>query len=217
MEYSFGKKLRDLRVARGLTQEGLADALNEKFNTTYNKGMISKWENGREEPRMDAVRKLTYFFEVTLDEMLGLNKTKSEVEFYDALHQDNVTNVPIVGTIAAGKAIFAAENIEGYMPVLNQFLGSGVYFFLRIKGDSMDLEFPAGSLVLIQKTPEVENGQIAAIRINGYEATVKKVIFGNNSISLIPMSTNRDHQPTIYSLDDDVEIIGKVIQAVKVY
>ncbi|GAA4827750.1 helix-turn-helix transcriptional regulator [Paenibacillus vulneris] len=79
MEYSFGEKLRKLRTHRGLSQEELADNLNKKFGTSYNKGMISKWENDREEPRMEAVRNIAIYFNLdSLDDLLGLNPINIE-------------------------------------------------------------------------------------------------------------------------------------------
>ncbi|MFV9511834.1 helix-turn-helix domain-containing protein [Tepidibacillus sp. LV47] len=72
MSYSFGKKLKWLRTSKKLTQEGLARALNLQYGTNFNKGMISKWENDKEEPRMDSIRYIADFFNISLDEILGL-------------------------------------------------------------------------------------------------------------------------------------------------
>lgn len=72
MSYSFGKKLKWLRTSKKLTQEGLARALNLRYGTNFNKGMISKWENDKEEPRMDSIRYIADFFGISLDEILGL-------------------------------------------------------------------------------------------------------------------------------------------------
>jgi repressor LexA len=219
MSYSFGKKLKALRNSLGLTQEGLAKALNTKYGTNLNKGMISKWENDKEEPRIDSVRYIADFFNVSLDEILGLKD--NELSMYEVVNNDfsNITNIPIVGTIAAGQPILAAENIEGYMPILSSFLNKHKeYFYLRVKGNSMNLEFPDGSYVLVERTSEVENGSIAVVLVNGYEATVKKVSINNNVITLIPMSNDPSYQPQIYDITkDEVKIIGKVVQAVKIY
>jgi repressor LexA len=219
MAYSFGKKLKTLRKSRNLTQEGLAKALNAKYGTNFNKGMISKWENDREEPRIDSVRYIADFFNVSLDEILGLKD--NEVNIYEVVENDfsNIVNLPIVGTIAAGQPILAAQNIEGYMPILSSFLNKyKEYFYLRVKGNSMNLEFPDGSYVLVERTNEVENGSIAVVLVNGYEATVKKVSINKNIITLIPMSNDPSYQPQIYDITkDEVKIIGKVVQAVKIY
>jgi repressor LexA len=219
MAYSFGKKLKTLRTLRNLTQEELAKALNSKYGTSFNKGMISKWENDKEEPRIDSVRYIADFFNVSLDEILGLKD--NEVNIFEVVNNDfsNVTNIPVVGTIAAGQPILAEQNIEGYMPILSSFLNKHKeYFYLKVKGDSMNLEFPEGSYVLVERTNEVENGSIAVVLVNGYEATVKKVSINNNIITLIPMSSDPLYQPQIYDMTkDEVKIIGKVVQAVKVY
>lgn len=218
-EYSFGKKLKALRTSMNLTQEGLAKALNTKYGTNFNKGMISKWENDKEEPRIDSVRYIADFFGMSLDEILGLKN--NELSMYEVVNNDfsNITNIPIVGTIAAGQPILAAQNIEGYMPILSSFINKyKEYFYLRVKGNSMNLEFPDGSYVLVERTSEVENGSIAVVLVNGYEATVKKVSINKNIITLIPMSNDPSYHPQIYDITkDEVKIIGKVVQAVKIY
>jgi transcriptional regulator with XRE-family HTH domain len=78
MEYSFGKKLKDLRVKHNFTQGELADELNKIYGSTINKGMISKWEHDREEPRMDAVRNIAKFFNTQLDDLLYLNSISGD-------------------------------------------------------------------------------------------------------------------------------------------
>lgn len=219
MTYSFGTKLKTLRNSMNLTQEELAKALNAKHGTKFNKGMISKWENDKEEPRIDSVRYIADFFNVSLDEILGLKD--NEVNVYEVVENDfsNIVNLPIVGTIAAGQPILAEQNIEGYMPILSSFLNKHKeYFYLKVKGDSMNLEFPDGSYVLVERTSEVENGSISVVLVNGYEATVKKVSINDNIITLIPMSSDPSYQPQIYDMTkDEVKIIGKVVQAVKIY
>jgi transcriptional regulator with XRE-family HTH domain len=74
VDFSFGQKLKELRISKKLTQEDLAKALNLKYGTNFNKGMISKWENDKEEPRISSVRYLAHFFNVSLDELLGFKK-----------------------------------------------------------------------------------------------------------------------------------------------
>ncbi len=54
------------------------------------------------------------------------------------------------------------------------------YFFLRVQADSMNLEFKEGTMLLIEKTPCIENGEIGLVLIDGMDATVKKVIQNGN-------------------------------------
>ncbi|WEZ09977.1 helix-turn-helix domain-containing protein [Priestia flexa] len=76
MSYSFGGVLKELRGK--MTQEKLAKSLNEKYGTGINKGMISKWENGKEEPRIDTARYLADYFNVSLDYLLGIENKKTD-------------------------------------------------------------------------------------------------------------------------------------------
>lgn len=75
MSHSLGEKLRELRSSHDLSMEQLADELNDKYSTSINKGMISKWENNIGEPRLDTARVLSQFFNIKLDELLGLEQT----------------------------------------------------------------------------------------------------------------------------------------------
>lgn len=128
-------------------------------------------------------------------------------------------NIPILGSVRAGKPMLAQDNIEGYNLVPKKDLCSDKeYFYLKVQGDSMNQEFNEGTLLLIEKTPWVENGTIAVVLIDGLEATVKKVIQNENMITLIPMSTNPEHLPHMYDVvKDQIQIVGRVKQATKVY
>lgn len=138
---------------------------------------------------------------------------------FTAVDINDFVNIPIVGSVRAGKPILAQDNIEGYNLVPRRDLCTGKdYFYLRVQGDSMNLEFNDGTLLLIEKTPWVENGTIAVVLIDGLEATVKKVIQNENMITLIPMSSNPEHLPHMYDVvKDQIQIVGRVKQATKVY
>lgn len=120
---------------------------------------------------------------------------------------------PVLGKISAGLPLLALENIEDYSYAPSSKIQKEYdYFFLRVKGDSMNLKFPDGCLLLVQRQPTLENGQIGVIRINGDDATVKRFKEENNLIILEPMSNNPIHQVQIYDpFKVKVEIIGKVI------
>ena len=70
--YSIGKVIKQLRIKQGLSLVDLADRLNTRFGSSVNKGMISKWENGLTDPKLDNVRQIAQLFNVSLDEMLEL-------------------------------------------------------------------------------------------------------------------------------------------------
>lgn len=144
--------------------------------------------------------------------------TLPSVDFTPISIRDFV-NIPILGSVRAGQPMLAQDNIEGYNLVPKKDLCSDKeYFHLRVQGDSMNLEFKEGTLLLIEKTPWVENGTIAVVLIDGLEATVKKITQNENMIMLIPMSTNPDHVPQMYDVvKDQIQIVGRVKQAIKNY
>lgn len=201
-------KIKELRKKNGLTQEELARETNLSQS---NIGMI---EGGKRIPGRKTLEILANFFNVTIDYLLGQEENNEK-----RITINDFKIIPMLGTIRAGLPILAEENLLGYYPVLkSQIQRDKEYFILRVKGDSMNLEFNEGSMLLIEKTPCIETGEIGVIRINGYEATVKKVAIDKNIITLIPCSNNPEYTPKIYDLEkDNIEIIGKVKQAIKEY
>ena len=160
---------------------------------------------------------ISYFFDSKYDTKI----LKEESSTYDVinLNKSNIINIPIVGSVRAGEPILATENITGYHPTLkNHTCRDKNYFYLRVQGDSMNQEFNDGDLLLIEQTPDVENGSIAVVLIDGMEATVKKVVKNENMITLIPMSTNPKYVPHMYDvIKDEIKIIGRVKEAIKIY
>lgn len=126
---------------------------------------------------------------------------------------DTPKQYPVLGRISAGLPILAVENIEGYSFAPSSKIQEGYdYFFLRVDGDSMNLKFPDGCLLLVQRQPFLEKNQIGVFRINGDDATVKRFKEENGLIILEPMSSNPNHEVQTYNPSEiSIEIIGKVI------
>ena len=116
--------------------------------------------------------------------------------------------VPILGKIACGQPILAEENVDEYIDVP---MNRKVDFCLICAGDSMiDSGIHDGDVVYIHHQPDVENGEIAAVRI-GSEATLKRVYKQDGFITLI--AENKKYPPYIYQegSSEDVVIVGKAI------
>lgn len=126
---------------------------------------------------------------------------------------DTPKKVPVIGRISAGLPILATENIEGYEFAPSSQIKEGyTYFYLRVQGDSMNLKFNEGDIVLVQKQDDLENNEIGVILVNGFDATVKKYRKENGLVILEPMSTNPENTVQIYNPKDiSIKIIGKVI------
>ena len=88
--------------------------------------------------------------------------------------------IPRVGQIACGTPILAEENVEAYDEVPSDWHAD---FTLLCKGDSMEPKIKDGDVVAIHCQPMVENGEIAAVLIDG-EATLKRVFLFDDHIEL---------------------------------
>lgn len=213
-----GDRIKFLRRQKGITQEELGQIVGVQ------KAAVQKWESGMTKNlKRDTIEKLSNYFGVRPSFLMGMDEEELKGEYnkneiLKAVLGD-ITMLPIVGTIRAGEPILAMESVEGYFPMDNSILNiDKKYFFLKVKGDSMNLEFKEGSLLLVEKTPCIENGEIGVVLVNAHEATVKKIVKNDNMITLIPMSSNHIHTPQMINLEkQQVEIIGKVKMAIKQY
>ena len=191
-----GEMIKYYRKKLGLTQEELGNYVGVQ------KSAIAKYENGRiENLKRSTIEKLSELFGILPSELLGISATSNVMT--------NTTNV--IGVVPAGVPIEAIEDIIGEIEYPSRFEDKEV-FALQIKGDSMNKVLPDGSIGLFEKTDVLENGQIGAILVNGYDATVKKFYRLTDSYVLEPLSFNPDYQ-TIVIKDgtDPVSIVGKLL------
>jgi len=113
--------------------------------------------------------------------------------------------LPLVGRVAAGEPLFAAENIEQMVPISSDLFGDGDIFLLEVKGDSMiEAGILDGDLVVVNQQPTAENGDIVVALLTD-EATVKTFYRHEDGIELRP--ANSEMEPIVV---DDVQIIGRV-------
>lgn len=123
---------------------------------------------------------------------------------------DNVTHVPLIGTVTAGMPILAVEAIEGYVPYSAANGCDRPLFALRVKGESMiNAGILNGDIIIAEKTPVAANGDIVIALIDN-EATVKRFYKENGHFRLQP--ENDDYAPIITS---ELVILGKVISLIR--
>lgn len=163
---------------------------------------------------------------------VGLKSTSSVQAHLDALEQEgyisrdpmlkrsirivgqaeNITQVPIVGTVTAGAPILAVESIEGYFPYTGNVSRDKPLFALHVRGESMiEAGILDGDLVIAEKTPFARNGEIVVALIDD-EATVKTFYKENGYYRLQP--ENSTYEPIIVN---DVSILGRVVAVMRYY
>lgn len=206
----FSENLKFLRERFGMEQIDLAKKLGRKSSSS-----ISEWEKGKYTPKMATLKQIAEIFNVNIDDLMKKDLKNPTDEVIQPLP---VKEIPIVSQISAGLPIYAEENILEHTYIATKKLNTNKEIFgLRVNGDSMDKEFRDGDVVIVEKDAVVENGQIAVVQVNGYNATVKRVRYEKDRIILIPESNNPAHYPQVYSQDDEVKIIGKVVSSQKFY
>lgn len=211
--------------------EGLVDTFSNRLNTAMRirnikaselsaktgiaKSSLSEYINGKYEAKQDGVYLLAKALDVNEAWLMGLDvpmeRRKEESNVFPI--SDVPKKVPVVGKISAGMPILAVENIEGYEYAPSSQIKEGyIYFYLRVQGDSMNLKFNEGDIVLVQKQDTLENDEIGVILVDGNDATVKKYKSENGLVILEPMSTNPENTVQIYNPEKiSIKIIGKVI------
>ena len=172
---------------------------------------ISTWKKRGTIPSAATVERIAEYLDVSVDYLLG--KTDEKKPASESGSRKGV-KIPVYGTIAAGYPIEAIENVIDYEEITPELASTGEFFALLVKGDSMEPKISSGDIVIIKKQPDVESGQIAAVLINGNEATLKKVVKHNDSLSLI--SNNSVYQPMTFSSKEvetlPVVILGRAVE-----
>lgn len=195
----FSDNLNYLLRIRNQKQIDLANDLHLKQQT------VNSWCIGVNIPRANTIQKIADYFGVGLNDLLEPRKL-------------NVLNrgvkIPVLGRVQAGLPVEAIEEIIDYEEIDVKLAGTGEFFGLQIRGNSMEPKFSDGDVVIVKKQSDVESGQIAVVLIDGSDATVKRIKKINSGIMLI--SLNPAYEPMFYSeqdiLDLPVEIIGRAIE-----
>ncbi|HAR6083595.1 TPA: helix-turn-helix domain-containing protein [Staphylococcus pseudintermedius] len=199
------KNIRRLMKENNVDRKQLSTDLKVKYTT------LSDWINAKTYPRIDKIELLANYFNVNKSDLVE-DKTKQQIDTLP------VTAIPVVAKINAELPIYTEENIIEYTYISTQMTRGGKELFgLKVSGDSMDKEFREDDVVIVEKDTIVENGQIGVVNVNGYNATVSRVRYSEDKIILLPESNNSDHLPQIYSNDNEIKIVGKVVSSMKFY
>ena len=201
MSLNLGDILKQLRQAKGMSQEEFASLLG----TT--KQVVSRYENGQRTPKITVAQKYAEVLGISLNELLGENVIEGQTIPDGFEPMPDMSSIPLVGRIACGEPITAEQNVEGVVSVPSQWRSD---FALLCRGDSMEPSIKDGDLVAIHIQPMVENGEVAAVRIDN-EATLKHVYLYPNYIELRPENPAYQSIIKIGEEMNEVKIEGKAV------
>ncbi len=136
-----------------------------------------------------------------------------EPESGRAVERRPVRHVPLVGDVAAGTGVLAAENIEETVPLPQDFTGDGQLFMVRVRGDSMiEVGILDRDYVVVRRQDTAENGEVVVAGIPGDEATVKTLVRRKGHVVLRP--ENSQLEEMVFD-PADVVIYGKVVTVLR--
>lgn len=196
------QKLRTLRQSRGLTLSEIAEAVGTSKQTIsrYEKGIITNIPK-------EKIELLAHALEVSPSELMGWEEN---LDRFDNLMPLGTKRLPMLGRIACGKPIFAEEEHEAFVSVGEDIDAD---FCLRAVGDSMiGARIYDSDIVFIRQQTMVENGEIAAVVIDG-EATLKRVYYFPEKSKLILSPENPKYEPLVFlgAELDEIQILGRAV------
>lgn len=193
------KEIMAANIRHYLDVQGIS---RQKFcrDTGINYTTLGEWMTAKKYPRIDKIELMAAYFGVSKSDLVEAPTKKL-----------NKHLVPVYGTIRAGIPIEAIQDILDYEEISEAMARNGEYIALRIKGDSMGPKISDGDVVIIRRQPTVENGEIAAVMVNGSDAALKKFYRSGDQVTLV--SLNPDYAPMVYDLKETpVSILGRLVE-----
>ena len=204
MKLSLKEKLLKLLFERNMSKADLLRLSNLKKSTFYN---IFDEKTDDNNLNLDTVKQLAKALNISIDYLIDEEDTSYLPKNIIPVKK---IKVPVLGSIACGKPIFADEHLECYVDSINDTHSD---FALWAKGDSMiNARINDGDLVFVRQQEQVENGEIAVVLIND-EATLKRVFYDEKKATLTLVAENPKYPPFIYQGEEleNIRIIGKAV------
>ena len=194
----FSENLKYYLKRKGINQKDLSIALD------FSQSIVHHWVKGDKYPRIDKIEKMADFSGISKSDLI-------EEREHKPTYRRDFFSIPIIGEVCAGNGILAEENIIEYTGIDESIAKRGLFFGLKIKGDSMTPEIPDKSTVIVRQQPDVESGEIAIVFIEDTSEGVCKVVYKKNN-DIILQSVNTSYPPLVFPNGEGVQIIGKVFE-----
>ena len=197
-----GERIKRRREALGLSADQVADKIGKNRATVY------RYEsNDIKNFPIEILTPLAEVLHTTPAYLMGWDVADGNIP-ENIIPMPEMRKIPLVGAIACGAPILAEEHIEEYVDIPKHIAAD---FALTCKGDSMiNARIFDGDIVYIHQQETVENGEIAAVLIDG-EATLKRVRLFEDHISLEP--ENPQYRPLVFWGEEmnAIHILGKAV------
>lgn len=198
----FAQRLKELRKIKGVSQIALARQLG------LTQQAVGKWETGRSTPDPQTLAALASYFGVTTDHLLG--REVQPLSPVSAYHPAAEHMVPVIGTVRAGFGALAFEEDYGEEPA--NVKDPSNYFYLIVKGDSMEPRISDGDYALVHRQPTLDSGDLGVMVYGEGSGTLKKFVRRGNAVILQPFNPAYEAQVLMGDELENLYIAGKVVE-----
>ena len=204
---SFSELLKQCRKKQGVSQAELASRLG------VTQQAVGKWESGKSSPDPATVARIAEILSTTADFLLGLYRPVSNAATPEERFFGNYAEslIPVIGTVKAGYGALAFE--EDYGQEYARVKDPSNYFYLVVRGDSMEPRISDGDLALVHRQNTLDNGDLGVLVYGSDgEGTLKKYIQRGNSVVLHPFNPAYEEMVIKGEELDHLYIAGKVVE-----
>ncbi len=204
---NFCELLKDTRKKVKMSQNELAAQLG------VTQQAVGKWEAGKSSPDPSTVARIAALLNTTTDYLLGLHNESDETEAATErfFGERTETLIPIIGTVKAGYGALAFE--EDYGQEYANVKDPANYFYLLVKGDSMEPRIQDGDLALVHRQATLDNGDLGVIVYGDEgEGTLKKYVQRGNTIILRAFNSEYDDMVVKGEALNHLYVAGKVVE-----
>ena len=198
----FPQRLKQLRKEMSLSQKSLSEHLG------VTQQAVGKWETGRSSPDPATLARLAELLETSADYLLGISEQPAEPTAPSLPYGESP--IPVIGTVRAGYGSLAFE--EDYGVEYACVKDPESYFYLVVKGDSMEPRIQDGDLALVHRQPTLENGDLGVMVFGEGEGTLKKYIQRGNAVILQPFNLAYEEKVIRGEELNQLFIAGKVVE-----
>lgn len=195
---AIGDYIRNLRIAKGLSQEELGKMVGVQ------RAAVQKWESGKTRNlKRETIKMLAEFFNVSPAAFIAESIKQPEVS------QSHIP-IPVYGYIPAGIPMEAIEDVLGYEDIPADWArGNKSFFALKIKGDSMYPNYLDGDVIIFEKTETADSGKDVAVFISNQEATFKRLERSFEGITIRPL--NPSYPPRTFSNEEIISLPVRIL------
>ncbi len=204
---SFAELLKQCRKQQHVSQAELATKLG------VTQQAVGKWESGKSSPDPATIARIAEILGTTADYLLGLYRpvnavSQPESRFFGGYAE---SLIPVIGTVKAGYGALAFE--EDYGQEYARVKDPSNYFYLVVRGDSMEPRIQDGDLALVHRQDTLENGDLGVLIYgDDSEGTIKKYLQRGNSVVLQPFNPNYSELVIRGEDLNNLHIAGRVVE-----